>query len=69
MKKIRISFQSLFENNHFVQIFSDITVNGYAICHTELTEEEQELLVTDKTIQLYDEIVVEGTDLYDGKVV
>ena len=22
MKKIRISFQSLFENNHFVQIFS-----------------------------------------------
>lgn len=54
---------------HFVQIFSDITVNGYAICHTELTEEEQELLVTDKTIQLYDEIVVEGTDLYDGKVV
>ena len=54
---------------HFVQIFSDITVNGYAICRTELTEEEQELLVTDKTIQLYDEVVVEGTDLYDGKVV
>lgn len=54
---------------HFVQIFSDITVNGYAICRTEVTEEEQELLVTDKTIQLYDEVVVEGTDLYDGKVV
>lgn len=54
---------------HFVQIFSDITVNGYAICRTELTEEDQEQLVTDRTIQLYDEVVVEGTDLYDGKVV
>lgn len=54
---------------HFVQIFSDITVNGYAICRTELTEDEQEQLVTDRTIQLYDEIVVEGKDLYDGKVV
>ena len=54
---------------HFVQVFSDITVNGYAICRTDLTDEDKEQLVTDETIQLYDEVVVEGTDLYDGKVV
>ena len=54
---------------HFVQIFTDITVNGYAICNINLTDEQKEQLVTDDTIQLYDEVVVEGTDLYDGKVV
>lgn len=54
---------------HFVQIFTDITVNGYAICNTNLTDEQKEQLVTDDTIQLYDEVVVEGTDLYDEKVV
>ena len=53
----------------FVQIFSEHSVNGYAICKTELSSEEQEALVTDSTIQLYDQVVVEGTDLYDGKIV
>lgn len=53
----------------FVQVFTDQTVNGYAICRTNLTEEEQSMLVTDSTIQLYDQVVVEGTDLYDGKIV
>ena len=53
----------------FVQVFTDQTVNGYAICRTDLTEEEQSMLVTDSTIQLYDQVVVEGTDLYDGKIV
>lgn len=52
----------------FVQIFTDKTINGYAICKLELNEEEQQLLVTDHTIQLYDQVVVEGTDLYDGKL-
>jgi len=51
----------------FVQIFSDITVNGYVICRTEL--EETDVLCTENTIRLYDEIVVEGKDLYDGKLV
>lgn len=51
----------------FVQIFSDKTVNGYAICKTELSDAERAMLVTDHTIQLYDNVVVEGTDLYDGK--
>jgi len=27
------------------------------------------MLVTDKTIQLYDKVVVGGTDLYDGKLI
>ncbi len=53
----------------FVQIFTEKTVNGYAICKTELSEEEQAALRTDSTIQLYDNVVVEGTDLYDGKPV
>ena len=53
----------------FVQVFTDHSVNGYAICKTDLSSEEQEQLVTKSTIQLYDQIVVEGTDLYDGKIV
>lgn len=51
----------------FVQVFTQRTVNGYAICKTELEEEEQAQLVTDHTVRLYDNVVTEGTDLYDGK--
>lgn len=53
----------------FVQIFTEKTVNGYAICKTELSAAERDALVTDSTIQLYDNVVIEGTDLYDGKPV
>lgn len=56
------------EKINFVQIFSDITINGYAICKTQLSEEEEKLLHTDNTIGLYDEVVTGGTDLYDGKL-
>lgn len=52
----------------FVQVFSDATINGYAVCKLNLSTSEREQLVTSKTIQLYDEVVVEGTDLYDGKM-
>jgi len=52
----------------FVQVFSDKTINGYAICKIELDENERERLVTGRTIQFYDEVIVEGTDLYDGKI-
>ena len=52
----------------FVQIFSDATINGYAICKISLSASEREQLVTSSTIRLYDEVVVEGTDLYDGKM-
>lgn len=51
----------------FVQIFSDATVNGYVICRTDLRENEE--LYTQNTIALYDEVVVEGKDLYDGRPV
>ena len=53
----------------FVQIFTEKTINGYAICKIDLTDEEKGMLVTDKTIQLYDKVVVGGTDLYDGKLI
>ncbi|WP_099204181.1 HlyD family efflux transporter periplasmic adaptor subunit [Scatolibacter rhodanostii] len=53
----------------FVQIFSDKTMNGYAICKTTLSEEEENLLVTGSTIRLYDEVIMGGTDLYDGKLI
>lgn len=52
----------------FVQLFTKKSINGYSICSIELSEEEQAMLVTDTTIQLYDEIIIEGTDLYDGKL-
>lgn len=53
----------------FVQIFSEQTVNGYAICKTELSDDESAALRTSSTIQLYDNVVVSGTNLYDGKPV
>lgn len=53
----------------FVQIFSDKTMNGYTICKTNLSESEEEMLVTDSTIRLYDEVIVSGEDLYDGKII
>ena len=53
----------------FVQVFTNTSVNGVAVCRTELTEEERNSMVTENTIQLYDEVVVGGTNLYDGKII
>lgn len=53
----------------FVQVFTEKDVNGYAVCKLELNEAEQENLVTEHTIQLYDQVVVGGVDLYDGKII
>ena len=53
----------------FVQVFTEKDVNGYAVCKLELSEGEQENLVTDHTIRLYDQVVIGGVDLYDGKIV
>lgn len=53
----------------FVQVFTDKMVNGYAVCKTSLSEEERASMVTDNTIALYDQVVVEGTDLFDGKLI
>ncbi len=57
------------ERIEFVQVFSDITVNGYAVCKLNLSEEERAMLVTDSSIQVYDEVVIDGDNLYDGKTV
>ncbi len=57
------------ERIEFVQIFSDITVNGYAVCKLNLSEEEREMLVTNSSIQVYDEVIIDGDNLYDGKTV
>ncbi len=57
------------ERLEFVQVFTEKNVNGYAVCKTQLNEEEEAMLVTERTVQLYDEVVVGGTDLYDGKIV
>lgn len=51
-----------------MQVFSDATIDGYAVCKLNLSSSEKEQLVTSRTIQLYDEVIVEGTDLYDGKM-
>ncbi len=53
----------------FVQVFTDTTINGYAVCKTELSDEESAQLYTSKTIRLYDEVVIGGSNLYDGKIV
>lgn len=50
----------------FRQIVPLYSTATYVICDPNPDEDE---LMTDETVQLYDEIVVEGTDLYDGKVV
>lgn len=53
----------------FVQIITEKAVNGYVVCKSSLSQEEQQSLVTDDTVQLYDSVVIEGTDLYDGKLI
>lgn len=54
----------------FVQIFPLFSSGSYVICEAlEDGSPSQEELVTDRSVQLSDEVVVEGTDLFDGKVV
>ncbi|HIS67739.1 MAG TPA: secretion protein HlyD [Candidatus Gallacutalibacter stercoravium] len=52
----------------FKEILPLYTGNGYVIC--KANPEEGELKnINQQTVTLYDEVVVEGTDLYDGKMV
>ena len=54
----------------FVQIIPLMSSGSYVICK-ELsdTDPEWKELMTKSPIRLYDEVIIEGTDLYDGKVV
>ncbi len=51
----------------FVQIFSEVQFGDYLLCKTSLSESELEALVTSRTVRAYDEVVIKGDDLYDGK--
>lgn len=50
----------------FRQIFPKFSTESYIVCDPSPPEDD---LLTESTVKLYDEVVVEGTDLYDGKVV
>ncbi len=50
----------------FRQIVPKYSTESYVICGQNPPEGS---ILTDSTVKLYDEVVVEGTDLYDGKVV
>ena len=51
----------------FRQIIPLYSTSSYVIC--KQYPEESDQLMTDETVQMYDEVVIEGTDLYDGKIV
>ena len=53
----------------FVQVLTEKNINGYAVCKYQLSDEELQNLVTDRTVGLYDEVVVGRVDLYDGKII
>ena len=59
----------LFRSLRFVQVLTEKNINGYAVCKYQLSDEELQNLVTDRTVGLYDEVVVGGVDLYDGKII
>jgi len=50
----------------FKQIFPLLSTGDYVICDADPPKDE---LMTASTVKLFDEVVIEGTDLYDGKVV
>ena len=50
----------------FKQISILFADNDYVICDQNPAEE---LLFNGETIKLYDQIIIEGDDLYDGKVI
>ena len=51
----------------FVQILPKTVINGYIICKSQPGAED--VLYTDDTIRVYDKIITEGKDLYDGKII
>lgn len=55
----------------FVQVLPVFNSGSYVICKeiSDTDKDEKDELMTKSSIQLYDEVVIEGTDLYDGKIV
>lgn len=51
---------------NFRQIVPEYSTDNYVICDPN---PDKDSIMTDDTVKLYDEVIVEGTDLYDGKVV
>ncbi|MFU0833727.1 MAG: Secretion protein HlyD [Oscillospiraceae bacterium] len=51
---------------HFRQVVPLYSTENYVICDPNPDNSD---LMTSQTIKLHDEVVVEGTDLYDGKIV
>ncbi len=51
---------------NFRQIIPEFSTSSYVICNP-LPDEGS--LLTDSTVKPYDQVVTEGTDLYDGKVI
>ena len=51
----------------FVQIIPKATIKGYVVCKNNLSDND--IIYTDRTIRLYDEVVIFGKDLYDGKYI
>lgn len=51
----------------FVQIFPKATINGYVICKT--TPDEEDTVYTSSTLSLYDEVITERKNVFDGKFI
>ncbi len=60
---VYVRFGSELTFKEIVPLYSD---NSFVICDPD---PDDEALFSGDTIQLYDEVVVEGTDLYDGKII
>ena len=53
----------------FVQIVTNKTINGYAICRVDLSDKERDALYTKNFLKQYDNVVSRMDGLFDGKVV
>lgn len=60
---VYVQYGNELEFKEIVPMYSD---NGFVICKQSPTDDE---LFSGSTIKIYDQVVVEGVDLYDGKVI
>ena len=50
----------------FKEIVIKYSANDYVLCDSEPNDG---VLFSDETLQLYDQVVVKGDNLYDGKII